>query len=123
VVHRHVRVQGVALEDHRDVAILRGYVVDPAVADVDVARRGLFEAGDQAQRGALATARRTDENQELLVVDLNRQIVDRADLAENLADVVEGHSRHWDLLHTKYVTHGGGQPRALQRHTGITNPD
>ena len=39
VVDRHVRVERVALEDHRDVAILRGDVVDDALADLEGARR------------------------------------------------------------------------------------
>ena len=39
VADRHVRVERVALEDHRDVAILGRDVVDDAVADPQRARR------------------------------------------------------------------------------------
>ena len=39
LAHRHVRIERVALEDHRDVAVLRRHVVDHAVADRDRARR------------------------------------------------------------------------------------
>ena len=38
VAHRHVRVERVVLEDHRDVAILRLEVVDDPAADADLAR-------------------------------------------------------------------------------------
>ena len=33
--HRHVRIERVGLEDHRDVAILRQHVGDVAIADAD----------------------------------------------------------------------------------------
>src|SRR6185312_530733 len=46
----HVRVESVVLEDHRDVAILRGNVGDVTVADEDVALVDLFEAGEHTQR-------------------------------------------------------------------------
>ena len=35
----HVRVEGVVLEDHRDVAVALEHVVDPHAADVEVAAR------------------------------------------------------------------------------------
>ncbi len=56
VVDRHVRVQGVALEHHRDVAILRRDVVDTPVANVDRAVSDLFQSRQQAQRRCLAAA-------------------------------------------------------------------
>ena len=49
VAHRHVRVERVALEDHRDVAILRRDIVDDSVADVEVAAGDLLEPGEHAQ--------------------------------------------------------------------------
>ena len=46
LAHRHVRVQRVALEHHRDVAVLGRNVVDQLVADVDLAGGRLLKAGD-----------------------------------------------------------------------------
>ncbi len=78
VVDGHVRVEGVALEDHRDVAILGGHVVDQAVADVDVALVDLLQAGQQPQARGLAAAGRTDEDQEFLVGDVDVEVVTAA---------------------------------------------
>jgi hypothetical protein len=52
VAHRHVRVERVVLEHHRDVALLGRHVVDHAVADADLARGDLLEAGDHAQQAS-----------------------------------------------------------------------
>ena len=69
VAHRHVRVQGVALEDHRKVAVGRRYVGDFDAVDQDVARGGRPEPGDYAQRRRLTAAGWADQYQELAVVD------------------------------------------------------
>src|SRR5205814_94265 len=94
VKHRHVRIEGVRLEHHRDVAVLRCNVVDDAVADQDAAARHLLEAGEHSQRGALAATRRTDQDHEFLVLDLQHQVVDGLRVAELLRCVVIGDSRH-----------------------------
>ena len=73
---RHVRVQRVVLEHHRDVAVLRRDVGDIAIADQDVAGVDLFEAGEHAQRGGLSAAGGADENQELAIGDLEVELVD-----------------------------------------------
>ena len=54
---RHVRVERVALEDHRDVAILGRDVVDDPVADLEGPVGDLLEPGDHPQAGGLAAAR------------------------------------------------------------------
>ena len=74
VAHAEVRVQRVRLEDHGDVAILRIEVVDQAAADVHVAAGDGLESGDHAQRGGLAATGWTDQDEELAVVHLQRQI-------------------------------------------------
>ena len=94
VVDRHVRVQGVALEDHRDVAILRGDVVDDALADLEVALGDLLEAGDHPQAGGLAAAGRADQDHELAVLDLEVEVLDGGEVAEALPDVIERHGGH-----------------------------
>ena len=46
VVDGQVRVERVALEDHRDVAVARGHVVDDPIADLQLALGDLLEARD-----------------------------------------------------------------------------
>jgi hypothetical protein len=53
VEHRHVRVQRVGLEHHRDVPVLRRNTVDDARVDLDLSPRDLLEPGDTAERGRL----------------------------------------------------------------------
>ena len=77
VADRHVRVERVALEDHRDVAILGRDVVDDAIADPERAVADLLETGDHPEAGRLAAARWADEDHELAVGDLEVEVVDR----------------------------------------------
>ena len=90
----HVRVERVALEHHRDVAVARRQVRDRAAADSDVAARDLLEAGDHPQRRRLAAAGRADQDQELLVADGQVDAGDRPDVAEPLLDLVEDDVGH-----------------------------
>ena len=66
---RHMRIERVVLEYHRDVAVLRRNVVDERAVDVQLAARDLLETCDHAQGGGLAAAGRADENDKLLVLD------------------------------------------------------
>ena len=97
LAHGHVRVERVALEHHRDVALARRGVGDVAAADRDRARRRLLEPGDQPQQRRLAAAGRADEDHELAVLDVQADVVDRAHAAaELLRDAVDddlGHRR------------------------------
>ena len=97
-LHGLVRVQRVALEDHRHVALLRRDVVDPPVADVHVAARRVLQAGDHPQQRALAAARRPEEDHELVVGDVERHVVDRVHRVrarpERLGDPFQSHLRH-----------------------------
>ena len=63
--HAHVRVERVALEHHRDVALGRRQLRDVAAVDQDRAGGRLLEAGDHAQRRRLAAAARADEHDHL----------------------------------------------------------
>src|SRR6476659_1555607 len=69
LVDRQVRVERVALEDHRDVALARRHVVDDALADPQAALADLLQPRDHPQRGRLAAAGWADEHDELLVAD------------------------------------------------------
>ncbi len=94
VVHGHVRIERIRLEDHGDVARSRRDVVHDPVADEDPAARDLLEAGEHPERRRLAAAGRPDEHEELAVLDLDHEIVDRARLVELLRNVVERDGCH-----------------------------
>ena len=100
VVDRHVRVEGVALEDHGDVTVLGRDVVDHAVADLQGPGRDLLEPGDHAQAGRLAAAGGAHQDHELAVVDRQVHVVDGGHVAELLGDVIEGHGRHGAASHS-----------------------
>jgi hypothetical protein len=66
---RHVRVERVVLEHHRDVAVLRRQVVDVRAADADLALVISSSPATMRSSGRLAAARRPDEHDELAVGD------------------------------------------------------
>ena len=97
--NRHVWVQRVVLEDHRNVARARRQVVHDALADPDLAVRDLLETRDHAQRRRLAATGRADEHDELAVLDREVEVGDGAvAVTVDLGDVVEGDSGHGELL-------------------------
>ena len=99
--HGHVRVERVVLEDHGDVALGGLQVVDPPLADMDVAGGRRLQPGDDPQQGGLAAARRPEDDEKLAVGDLDRDLLQDLDAAEALDDVGDG-----DLSH--------GRARSLQ---------
>ena len=79
VGHRHVRPQRIALEDHRHLAGFGRQRTrrrrHRAVADHDLTRARLDEAGDQTQSGGFAAARGTEQTHQQAVFDAQRYIV------------------------------------------------
>ena len=96
----HVRIEGVILEDHGDVAVLGLDVVDQPVADEDLAGCHRLEAGDHSQRRGLAAAGRPHQHGELPVVDLDAQAVDRGHGLEFFDHVFQDDVGHFSLLPT-----------------------
>ena len=94
LAHRHVGVERVVLEHHRDVAVLRRQVVDDPAADRDRAAGDLLEAGHHPQRRRLAAARRTHQHHELVVADLEIELPDDGHVAVSLRDAVEDDRCH-----------------------------
>ena len=70
------------LEHHGDVALLRRDGRDVAPPDPDDAGGRLVKAGQHPQRGGLAGSGRPDQRQQLAVGRLERQLVERDDVAE-----------------------------------------
>ena len=64
-----LRVQGVVLEDHRDVAVARAARADTSRSPMRIAPVvERLEPGEHAQRRRLARSRRPDEHEQLAVV-------------------------------------------------------
>ena len=100
----HVRVERVVLEHHRDVALFRFEVGHLRVADLDLARRDILQARQQAQDRRFAASRRADEHHELAVADLERHVVHGDDLVgEQLRDSFEDDLGHQGLLPRRAV--------------------
>src|SRR5699024_2234830 len=78
---RHVRVERVVLEDHRDVAVLGLDVGDVTVADVDPTGVDVLEACEHTKSRRLPAARGADEDEEFPVLDLEVERVNRWSLA------------------------------------------
>jgi hypothetical protein len=76
VAHAEVRVKGVVLEDHRDVAVCFAAIVDHLAADAHRARRDRLQAGDHAQDCRLPAPRRPDEHEQLAVGDPQIDVTD-----------------------------------------------
>jgi hypothetical protein len=87
--HGHVRKERVALKHHADAAPVGRHSHERRAVDVDLAARGVVEAGDHHQRGGLAGSARTQQGDELARLDREAHIIDRGHGAEALADLVE----------------------------------
>ena len=81
---RHMRIKGVVLENHRDIALFRRSVVDDAVADADFTTGDIFQPRDHAQESRFAAPRRADEDNKLTVLDGNIYAVDDLGLPKAL---------------------------------------
>ena len=103
-------IEGVVLEDHRDVARAWWQLGDIAVVDPDRARGHVLEPRKHSEQRRFAAARRPDEDEELAALDLQGDVVDGHDVAaEELRDVLEH-----DLGHC-----GGSIPDRRRLRNGI----
>ena len=75
--HVLVRVESVALEDHRHVALGGREAVHLRAVDAHRSAGRLVETGDEIQGRRFAAARGTHQRQELAVGDLQRQLAQR----------------------------------------------
>ena len=94
VVDGHVRVERVALEDHRDLAGARRQVGDHPPPDEDVAAGRWFQPADHAQQRRLAAPGRPEQHQKLAVRGRQVDPVDGGDAIETLAQVADFDDGH-----------------------------
>src|SRR5579872_6153871 len=86
-----MRVQRVVLKDHRDVTIFRLQPVDDGAVDADLSGRNAFQPGDHAQQGRLSATRRSDDDDELAVADLDVDVAqDKRFSIIGFRDVIKG---------------------------------
>ena len=87
--HGHVRVQGVALEDHADAAVLRVEMVHAPVTEHDRSARRSVNPRDHEERRRLSAARRPEKSDELARPHLEVELLHRGDGAEALRELLE----------------------------------
>ena len=75
VVDRHMGIERVVLENHRDIAIFRRNIIHPPIADKNIALRDLFQSGDHPQGRGFAAAGRPDQNDKFPVLDFEIDVV------------------------------------------------
>ena len=90
----HVREEGVVLEDRVDVALVRREILHVLAEQQDFAAGRHLEAGDEAQHGRLAAARRPQQGEELVTLDGERNLLQCRDLVHGT-----GAERLHDRLH------------------------
>jgi hypothetical protein len=78
----HVGEQGVALEDHTDVALIGRHGGDVLAVQRDRPGGGRLEAGDHPQGSGLAAAARAEERNEFPLFDSQFEILDGDPAAE-----------------------------------------
>ena len=88
LVDGQVRVEGVVLEDHREVAVPGREVVHDPVPDQHLARGDVLEADDHPQQRRLPAARRPDEDHALAVLHVDGDVVHRREPVAVLLDDV-----------------------------------
>ena len=85
--NRQMREQGIALEQHADIAAVDRKPGDRRPVDEDLPPAGLHEAGDHAQAGGLAAAAGPQQGDEFAGIDGEGKPVDRERLAVVLGKV------------------------------------
>jgi hypothetical protein len=69
-----MRVEGVALEHHRDVALLRRHARDVAPAYLNAAPVRPIQARDKPERRGFTAPRRAHEDEQLSLGDVQREL-------------------------------------------------
>ena len=91
VKHRHLGVEGVALEHHGHLPLPGAQLVGPLAVDEELPVGDVLQPGDHPQRGGFPAAGRPDKNDELPLVNLQVEVVHRMKaVGVDLIDVFQG---------------------------------
>jgi hypothetical protein len=114
-----MRIKRVILKDHRDVAIFGLDAIDHAAMDRDCAGADGFEAGNHAQQGRLAAARRPDHHHQFAIGDGTADTMHHLARSVGLAHPVQGHRRHLRIgMRKDHCLDGVSHYRAVTSHEG-----
>lgn len=80
-------IQGIVLEDHRNVPVGRGECVDEDIVESDLPRTDRLQAGDTVECGGLAAARRPEQGKKLTILDVQREVPNGVHILEHFADM------------------------------------
>src|SRR5206468_4790184 len=109
--HRHVSERCVVLEHEADAALLRRDGGRLAAGNEDLAHVRYLEPGDHAQQRRLAAATRAEEGGQRAAGDVDRDVVERGEVAELLGGVTS-----FDR-HVASPSSGGGSESPARRAT------
>ena len=87
--HGHVLEQRVVLEHEPDLALAHVHGGGVLAGEQHAARVGRFQARDDAQQRGLAAAGRSQQRDQLAGLDMQRYVVERAELAEALGQIAD----------------------------------
>jgi hypothetical protein len=91
---------GVALENHADVALIGGNLVDYLVAEADFALFDGVETGDHAKQGGLTAAGGAQQGEEFTGFDIKAYIIDGLEAAVEFIAMVDNDS----FAHNQFTT-------------------
>jgi len=98
LVHRHVRIEGVALKCHGHVSLHRRQLVDAFPVEKYLSTCDLLETRNHAQSRGFTASGRSEQRNEFSIPDLHVQINDGVNLLlqrfVNLVDVLECYQCH-----------------------------
>ncbi|ENN89224.1 hypothetical protein RHSP_52212 [Rhizobium freirei PRF 81] len=100
LLHRHLRIECVGLKHHADAAILGLFPGDILALDEDLSFADVEQTGNAVEQGRLAATRRSQEHQELAVIDLEIEVFQNIDCTEIQRKVFDGNAAvHGSPLH------------------------
>jgi len=70
-----MRIQRIILKHHRNISVLRFYVVYKRIADIEFAGSDFFKTGYHTKRGGFSATRRSDEYNKFLIFYIHREVV------------------------------------------------
>ena len=75
VIYGHMRIQSVVLEYHRDITVLRLYIVYYSVTNLQFTGGDIFQTCNHTKGGRLTTSGRSYENNKFLVCDFQVEVL------------------------------------------------